>query len=307
LTDAIEKHNRRNPDDPVVYIDYSNGDPDLTNDKCSYWHFGMGANVDMELEVLTADIANDNTVKSVFLINQDYSTGHQVSRLVKEKLAEKRPDIEIVGDILHPMGRVRDFAPYAAEIRKANPDVVVTSNWGNDFGLLARASQDAGVDAKFFGLYAGATGGPSAIRDGWDGRVLTVSTWNPNTDDFTGKEYIQAASKRYPDDDLYYYHSDVYIAVKFLATAIREVDSIEVKDFVPVMPSLTFTGMNGDKLQMRVADHQLQLPMWSVVWKSVENDAVDVEQDGTGHGWLAQAKYSVSESTTPTTCDMKRP
>lgn len=307
LTDAIEKHNRRNPDDPMVYINYSNGDPSMTNEKCSYWHFATSINLDMKLDAMTSMIAADDSIKKVYLINQDYSMGHQVSRLIKKGLQAKNPDIEIVGDVLHPIGRVRDFAPYASEIRRANPDIVVTGNWGNDFGQLAEASQNAGVEASFYAIYGAATGGPSAITDGWDEQVLTLSNWNPNGDDFIGEEYVEAVNARHPEDDLYYMQPDTYNAVKLLATAIRDVGSVDLNEFVPAMSGLSFTGMNGDELQMRVDDHQLQSPLWSVVWSSVENNDIALEQDGTGHGWLAQEKLPISETTTPTTCEMKRP
>ncbi|ACQ98597.1 extracellular ligand-binding receptor [Burkholderia pseudomallei MSHR346] len=39
-----------------------------------------------------------------YLINQNYSFGKDVSRTAKASLQRKRPDIQIVGDDLHPRG-----------------------------------------------------------------------------------------------------------------------------------------------------------------------------------------------------------
>jgi branched-chain amino acid transport system substrate-binding protein len=39
LIDAINKHNERNPGKEVIYLNDAAVDPDLTNSKCSYWHF----------------------------------------------------------------------------------------------------------------------------------------------------------------------------------------------------------------------------------------------------------------------------
>ena len=39
LTDAINKHNRRNPDNRVLFLNYSAVAPELTNEKCNFWHF----------------------------------------------------------------------------------------------------------------------------------------------------------------------------------------------------------------------------------------------------------------------------
>ena len=44
LTEAISKHNRRNPDQRVLFLNHSAVDPALTNEKCNYWHFRFDAN-----------------------------------------------------------------------------------------------------------------------------------------------------------------------------------------------------------------------------------------------------------------------
>jgi hypothetical protein len=48
-----EKHNERNPSKEIVYLNYAAVDPDLTNSKCSFWHFRFDANTDMKMEALT--------------------------------------------------------------------------------------------------------------------------------------------------------------------------------------------------------------------------------------------------------------
>ncbi len=58
LTDAIRKHNKRNPGDRVLFINYSAVDPALTNDKCNFWHFRFDANADIKMDALT-DVMND--------------------------------------------------------------------------------------------------------------------------------------------------------------------------------------------------------------------------------------------------------
>jgi branched-chain amino acid transport system substrate-binding protein len=41
LIDAINKHNEREPNKRVLFLNYSAVDPILTNEKCSYWHFAL--------------------------------------------------------------------------------------------------------------------------------------------------------------------------------------------------------------------------------------------------------------------------
>ncbi len=117
LSDAVTKYNERNPGKEIVYLNYAAVDPALTNEKCSFWHFRFDANADMKMEALTALMAKDKSVHKVYLIDQDYSFGHAVANAAVRMLKRKRPDIEIVGNEFHPIGRVKDFAPYVAKIK----------------------------------------------------------------------------------------------------------------------------------------------------------------------------------------------
>ena len=144
-------------------------DPDLTNSKCTYWHFRLDANADMKMEALTTYLAKDQKdIKNVYLINQNYSFGQAVAKAAKEYLARKRPDIKIVGEDLHPLAQVKDFAPYVAKIKAAGADTVITGNWGNDLALLIKAGKDAGLNVNFYTYYAGHH--RRAHRDGRGGR-----------------------------------------------------------------------------------------------------------------------------------------
>ena len=67
-------------------------------------------------------------------------------------LKAKRPDIEIVGDELHPLLKITDFAPYIAKIKASGADTVITGNWGQDFALLLKAAADAGLQGQLVHL-----------------------------------------------------------------------------------------------------------------------------------------------------------
>src|SRR5450830_1552797 len=140
LLDAVNKYNERNPGKEIVFLNHAAVDPDMTNSKCSFWHFRFDANSDMKMEALTSYLANDKNIKKVYIIGQNYSFGHQVTRAAKEYLGRKRPDIQIVGDDLHPIGQVKDFSPYIAKIKASGADTVITGNWGADLALLIKAA-----------------------------------------------------------------------------------------------------------------------------------------------------------------------
>ena len=117
LIDALDKHNERQPQRRALFLNYSAVDPALTNQRCSFWHFRFDAHADMRLAALAEVLRDDAAVKKVYLIGQDYSFGQQVVASARRMIAALRPDIQIVGEELHPMGRVKDFLPYAAKIQ----------------------------------------------------------------------------------------------------------------------------------------------------------------------------------------------
>ena len=146
LTEAIDKHNRRNPDDRVLFLNYAAVDPALTNDKCNFWHFRFDANADIKMDALTDVMAQDQDIKKVYVIGQDYSFGKAVAAAAVANLSAKRPDIEIVGNELHPIGKVKDFTPYARKIVAAGADAVITGNWGADMVGLGKSVIENGYD-----------------------------------------------------------------------------------------------------------------------------------------------------------------
>src|SRR5438045_5170179 len=165
ITDAVLKYNERNPGKEVLFFNYAAVDPVLTNDKCNFWHFRFDADADMKMGALTDAIAKQTQIKSVYLINQDYSFGRAVAAAAKKMLADKRSDIKIVGDELHPLQKVQDFSPYVAKIKASGADTVITGNWSNDMLLLIKAGKDAGLKVTWYTFYGGSPGTVTAIGE----------------------------------------------------------------------------------------------------------------------------------------------
>src|SRR5688500_1466967 len=223
IMDAVAKHNERNPGKELVYINYAAVDPDLTNSKCSYWHFRLDADTSMKMEALTAWVKDQTDVKKVYLINQNYAHGQQVSRYGKEMLARKRPDVQVVGDDLHPLAQVRDFAPYVAKIKASGADTVLTGNWGSDLTLLVKAANDAGMNVKFLTYYAGVTGTPTALGPAAAGRVYVVAYAHSNMPGEIGKLGNEFKAK-FNDD---YYTMATYNAFAMLSSAMAQAKTTE--------------------------------------------------------------------------------
>ena len=301
LVDGINKHNARNPGKEVVFLNYAAVDPDLTNSKCSFWHFRVDADTSMKMEALTTFIKDQKDVKKVYLINQNYAHGQQVSKFAKSMLQRKRPDVQVVGDDLHPLAQVRDFAPYVAKIKASGADTVITGNWGSDLALLVKAANDAGLQANFYTYYANFGGTPTALGKAANGRVFQVGYGHYNMGGLYG-QLVTDFKKRFNDD---YYSGGTYHALTMLAEGMARAKSTDPVKVAQAMSGLKFKSFNGD-VEMRKTDHQLQQPLYIARWQKVDaKNTYDVE--GTGMTFVEQKAFDAYVSSTPTSCQMKRP
>ncbi|WP_096031472.1 branched-chain amino acid ABC transporter substrate-binding protein, partial [Caballeronia glebae] len=241
LVAAIDKQNAREPDRRVLFLNYSADDPALTNDACSFWHFRFDAHAGMRMDALADALKADRAVKKVYLLNQDYSFGHDVSREAQRALRERRPDIAIAGDEFHPIGRVKDFAPYIAKIRASGADAVITGNWGNDLTLLVKAAREQGLDTKFFTFYGNSLGAPAALGDAGVARVIAVADWHPNAGGSASDAYYRAFRARYPAAADDYLVARMPLMVEMLAAAMTRAKSAD-----PLAVARTLEGMKFD-------------------------------------------------------------
>ena len=303
LLEGINKHNERNPGKEIVYLDFAALDPDLTNARCSFWHFRFEPNSDMRMEALTTYMAKDQNVKKVFIIGQNYALGHQVSRAAKEYIKRKRPDIEIVGDDLHPIATVKDFSPYITKIKASGADSVITGNWGNDLALLIRAAKDADLKVNFYTYTAYTTGVPTAMGAAGADRVKNVSQWNVNNETFAGKEIVEAFKKKYNED---FWLMSSHSALAMLSKAIKTTGSTDPVKVAFAMEGMTVRSLNGD-VEMRKSDHQAQQPIYISTWSKINGKDVRYDQENTGYGWKTDQKIDSFVAAQPTSCAMKRP
>ncbi len=303
LIEAINKHNERNPGKELVFLDFAALDPDLTNAKCSFWHFRFEPNSDMRMEALTSFMAKDQGIKKVFVIGQNYALGHQVSRASKDYLKRKRPDIQIVGDDLHPIATVKDFSPYVAKIKASGADSVITGNWGNDLALLIKAAKEADLKANFYTYTAYTTGVPTAMGSAGVDRVKNVSNWNINNETYAGHEIAEAFKKKYNED---YWLMSSHSEIAMLSKAIKDTGSTDPVKVAFAMEGMKIKSLNGE-VEMRKTDHQAQQPIYITTWTKTNGKDVRYDQENTGYGWKTTQKIDSFVASQPTSCEMKRP
>ena len=316
LIDAINKHNEREPGKRVLFLNYSAVDPILTNEKCSYWHFRFDAHADMRMTALMEVLKEDKTLKSVYVIGQDYSFGHAVAREAKRQLSVLRPDVQLVGEELHPLGRIKDFLPYAAKIKASGAQAVITGNFGNDLTLLVKASKEVGFEGKFYTFYGNALGAPAAIGDAGIGKVVAVADWLPNVQTAQSEAFYQSFRQRFPRPADDYVHMRMQLMVESLVQAIEKAGAQ-----APLDPNghaintgavaaqleranVTFASQNG---AMRASDHQFQQPLVVGMMDKLGTPGVKFDVEGSGYGFRVIKTIAAASAEQPTTCKMQRP
>ena len=259
----------------------------------------------MKIDALTAVIAADKGAKKIYLINQDYAYGHSVQRVAREQIAKKRPDIEIVGDELHPTGKVKDFAPYVAKINAAGADAVITGNWGNDLSLLIKASKEAGLKVDYYTYYGWVTGTPSAIGESGIGRVRAVSVWHANVGTPQAAKMFAAyheRNKAMRDD---YWFNPVTV-LEMLAKAVEQAQSADPLPVAKALEGMKFEADTGE-VTMRADNHQLLQPLFVSTFAKVDGKSVKFDIDRNGLGFRTDRRVEAKDTAMPTICKMERP
>jgi branched-chain amino acid transport system substrate-binding protein len=306
LIDAINKHNAREPGKRVLFLNYSAVDPILTNEKCSFWHFRFDAHADMRMTALMDVLKADQALKNVYILGQDYSFGHAVAREAKRQLGVLRPDVRVVGEELHPMGRVKDFLPYAAKIKASGAQAVITGNFGNDLTLLVKAAKDVGFDGKFYTFYGNALGAPAAIGDAGVGKVVAVADWLPNVQNPQSEAFYQSFRARFPNPADDYVHMRMQLMVEALAQAINKAGTTEAKAVAIQLETASVT-VSAQTGTMRAADHQFQQPLVVGVMDKLGTPGVKFDVEGSGYGFQVVKTVAAAAAEQPASCNMKRP
>lgn len=306
LIDAINKHNEREPLKRVLFLNYSAVDPVLTNEKCSFWHFRFDAHSDMRIAALMEVIREDPTLKQVYLIGQDYSFGQAVAREARRQLLRQRPDLQIVGDELHPLGRVKDFLPYVNKIKASGAQAVITGNWGNDLSLLIKAAKEIGYEGKFFTFYGNALGAPAAIGDAGVGRVIAVADWLPNAPGNASEQFYQSFRQRFPNPVDDYVHMRMQMMIESLVQAIEAAGSTEAASIASRLENADVS-FAGQRASMRAADHQVQQNLLVGVMDRQGTPGVKFDVEGSGFGFRVVKTITAARAEQPSSCKMARP
>ncbi|MGC8493707.1 MAG: branched-chain amino acid ABC transporter substrate-binding protein [Syntrophobacteraceae bacterium] len=299
LVNWVNKHNRENPNDKVLYLNYAAIDPALSNGDCGFYHFNFDANVNMKVAGLVSYLKGMKNIHKVYLMNMDYSFGHSVAQAARVMLQRERPDIEIVGDDYTPIGQTKDFTPYIDKIRKSGAQAVITGNWGADMTLLIKAAGQANLKGvKFFTFYGGLPGTPQAIGSLGVGRLVQITPW---AEGGFGSPAIAKLAAEFKKQ----YHGDFYYGVQLflpqmLARAIKIADGDDATKVGLALEGMHYHSLLGD-VYIRADNHAAVFPM---VISTLETGAMPYLA-GTKMNFQVNARIPALDMFLPSSCKMQ--
>ncbi|MFO1329714.1 MAG: branched-chain amino acid ABC transporter substrate-binding protein [Rubrivivax sp.] len=305
ISEFVQKYNERNPGKEVLYFNYAAVDPSLTNEKCSFWHFRWDASSDIKMAALTNFMKDRKEIKKVYIIGQDYAFGHSVRKAANEMLKAKRPDVQVVGDELHPLLKITDFAPYIAKIKASGADSVITGNWGNDMSLLLKAAADAGLKVAWYTYYAGGAGGPTAVKQtGLDHQVYQISEWHTNVPAPDMEAFADAFLKKHGGANQQgWWYLRMKNQMEMFADALNKAKSADPKKVGLALHDMKWKNALGAEVFMRPADHSLFQDMYISSFGS----GTKHDEEKTGWGWKTIGVIKAQDTVIPTTCKMQVP
>jgi branched-chain amino acid transport system substrate-binding protein len=248
----VEKNN-------ALFFSYGMDAASLTGEKCSRNFFRTACNTDTHSFALAKWVA-DKGFKKVATIAQDYSFGKEATSAFIKRLKELNPSAQIVAELYHPMGE-KDFAPYVTQILAAGPDIIFTSNWGNDLSLLLKQGYQLGLKTKYACYYLNdetaiaAVANDQAVIGSMASEVYMLTIPTEANKKFVAE--FHKAKGYYPSWLL----GKGYMAAMFWAEAIKKAGTDDVDAVIKAWEGLTYNGPAGEWV-MRACDHQAQVPIW---------------------------------------------
>ncbi len=302
ITEDVRKHNIRNPEREVMFINLGAEALELTGDKCHFYHFRFTTTAPMRVNALVNAMKKAGELGTrIYSINQNYSWGRDMEEATKA--AAKVGGYEVVATVLHEVNKIQDFSPYVAKIKEANPDTVVTGNWSNDLLLLMKAAGDAGLKVRFATTFLDQVGNIANAGNTALGHYV-AHPYNIEADNTDFPEAYKAATGHYP----VYIEPQTVNAVRTLGEALKSVDfgggAIKVSEIAKALEKASIDTPMG-KITVRAEDHQAVIPV--VVSKVIENPKYPVDDTKYGFGVVEiipgpDAIYPVQDS-----CKMERP
>jgi branched-chain amino acid transport system substrate-binding protein len=242
----------------IIYIAPVSKSTAMTDpDKLHPYVFRAAANTNTEGRSAAVFMAK-NPLKRIYTLGPDYEYGQMVTKAFVEWIKKIKPDVEIVGQGWPKLGEA-DFTPFITALMAAKPDAAFLALWGGDFVNFAKQAKPYGFFEKVKVVAGGEGGCPETAISLKDDLPLGITTnsydlfYYPNTPEHKAYvERLKAFTKQeYPPS----WAITGYVAVHFLAEAIKKANSTDTMKVIKALEGLTIDTPIG-KQTMRAKDHQ---------------------------------------------------
>jgi branched-chain amino acid transport system substrate-binding protein len=199
------------------------------------------------------------SVRSVFLLNEDYSFGHASATGFINALKRLDPDVRVVGNAFHPRG-IDDFSPYLQRIQASGADFVLTADWGADLIQFLNQARSFGLKPHVGGTFLG---DPEILKGVGNAAIgdIGADVYQPTTDAPLNAKFVAAWHAAHAHSDIPWPTASVgkaYIATELAAAAIRKAGSTDYDGIEHALEGFHDDSIAGP-LTVRACDHQVQI------------------------------------------------
>jgi len=240
-----------------IYLDTCAEAIGITGKNFTPYTFRTCLNAGMHVKGL-AQYFGKKGYKKVFLINQDYSWGHDVAEYYEKFIKMIAPDTQIVGKEFHKVFN-KDFAPYISKIQASGADYIISGNWGTDMTQLIVQSRNLGLKIPIGCTFLDDDAVMAVARESAMGCIeanmylLGVDT--PKAKAFEDT-FHKSSGGKWPS----FTAMEAYIGTKMYFAAVKKAGTFETEAVIKAFEGLTWEGPVGT-LTMRKEDHQNQTPV----------------------------------------------
>ncbi len=201
--------------------------------------FGVITKVGVE-QLIALNEAAGKPVKTVAIVHEDTTPfGSGMAKLMTKGLSEA--GFEVVETLSHPSPN-RDFNNIALKLKSANPDLVIPSNYYNEFVLLARTMLRQRVQPKgIYSVLGGAASQYKFLKEFPDAAqyIMDCNHWfNPkNPEAIRVRQATRDAGK--------FFNYEVflaYTAMQFIADGIERAGSADRAKITEALTNSTWSG-----------------------------------------------------------------
>jgi len=241
----------------TIYLDVGAEAIGITGENFNPYVFRTCLNVGMHVKGL-AQYFGKKGYKRVFLINQDYSWGHDVAMFYEKFIKEISPDTQIVGKEFHPVFN-KDFAPYISKIIASGADYVITGNWGTDLAQVIIQGRQMGLKVPYGTCFldddsvAKIAGEASLGCIQSNMYLLGVDTTKARAFEQT---FYKSSGGKWPSFVL----MGGYVGTKMYMEAVKKAGTFDTEAVIKAFEGMSWEGPVGT-LTMRKEDHQNQSPV----------------------------------------------